>query len=46
MKKRKVVGPALGGNIVEYYAFGVYAAYAVVRGKIFFPEVMSDSLKI
>jgi MHS family proline/betaine transporter-like MFS transporter len=45
-KKRKVVGPAIVGNIVEYYDFGVYAVYAVVISNVFFPAVMPDHLRI
>ena len=38
MKKRKIVGTAVVGNIVEYYDFGIYAVYAGVLGKMFFPS--------
>lgn len=37
MRKRKVVGSALVGNIVEYYDFGIYAVYAKTIGALFFP---------
>lgn len=38
MKKRKIVAPAIVGNIVEYYDFGIYAVYASIIGKLFFPS--------
>ncbi|MBS0236546.1 MAG: MFS transporter [Proteobacteria bacterium] len=38
MKKRKIVGPAIVGNIVEYYDFGIYAVYAKIIGELFFPS--------
>ncbi len=38
MKKRKIVGPAIVGNIVEYYDFGIYAVYASIIGRLFFPS--------
>jgi len=38
MRKRKIVGPAIVGNIVEYYDFGLFAVYAAVIGKLFFPS--------
>lgn len=37
MQKRKIVGPAIVGNIVEYYDFGLFAVYAHVIGALFFP---------
>lgn len=37
MKKRKIVGPAIVGNIVEYYDFGLYAVYTQTLGRLFFP---------
>ncbi len=37
MKKRKVVGPAIVGNIVEYYDYGLFAVYAPLIGSLFFP---------
>ncbi len=37
MKKRKIVGPAVIGNIVEYYDFGLFAVYAHTIGALFFP---------
>lgn len=37
MKKRKIVGSAILGNIVEYYDFGIYAVFAPIIGKLFFP---------
>jgi MHS family proline/betaine transporter-like MFS transporter len=39
MKKRKVIGSAIIGNIVEYYDFGLYAVYAPLFGELFFPQV-------
>lgn len=38
MKKRKIVGSAIVGNIVEYYDFGVYAVFAATIGSLFFPS--------
>ena len=38
VKKRKIVGPAIVGNIVEYYDFGLYAVYAATIGHLFFPS--------
>ena len=38
MSKRKIIGSAIVGNIVEYYDFGIYAAFAPLIGKLFFPE--------
>jgi len=35
-KKRKIIGSAIVGNIVEYYDFGIYAVYASTIGKLFF----------
>ncbi len=37
MKKRKIVGSALVGNIVEYYDFGIYAVYAKTIAVLYFP---------
>lgn len=37
IKKRKIVGPAIVGNIVEYYDFGLYAVYTQTLGRLFFP---------
>ncbi|MCE2992430.1 MAG: MFS transporter [Candidatus Jidaibacter sp.] len=37
MRKRKIVGPAIVGNIVEYYDFGLFAVYAPIIGSLFFP---------
>jgi MHS family proline/betaine transporter-like MFS transporter len=36
MKKRKIVGSAILGNIVEYYDFGIYAVFATKIGEVFF----------
>jgi MHS family proline/betaine transporter-like MFS transporter len=38
MKKGKIVGSAIVGNIVEYYDFGIYAVFATVIGELFFPS--------
>lgn len=38
MKKRKIVGSAIVGNIVEYYDFGIYAVFASTIGSLFFPN--------
>ncbi len=38
MKKRKIVGSAILGNIVEYYDFGIYAVFAPTIGRLFFPS--------
>lgn len=38
MKKRKIVGSAIIGNIVEYYDFGLYAVFAPTIGLLFFPK--------
>lgn len=38
MKKRKIVGSAIIGNIVEYYDFGLYAVFAPIIGSLFFPK--------
>jgi MFS transporter, MHS family, proline/betaine transporter len=38
MKKRNVIAPAIIGNIVEYYDFGLYAVYAPIIGHLFFPS--------
>lgn len=37
MQKRKVVSSAVVGNIVEYYDFGIYAVFASIIGRTFFP---------
>ncbi len=38
MKKKKIVGSAILGNIVEYYDFGIYAVFAPTIGRLFFPS--------
>lgn len=38
MKKRKIVGPAIVGNIVEYYDYGLFAVYTHTLGALFFPS--------
>jgi MHS family proline/betaine transporter-like MFS transporter len=38
MKKKKLVGSAIVGNIVEYYDFGLYAVFVTTIGQLFFPE--------
>ena len=42
MKKRKIVGSAIIGNIVEYYDFGLYAVFAPTIGRLFFPKIGDD----
>ncbi len=36
--KLKVIIGAITGNIVEYYDFGIYAVFATIIGRLFFPE--------
>lgn len=38
MSKRKIVGPAIVGNIVEYYDYGLFAVYTHTLGSLFFPS--------
>lgn len=38
MKKGKIVGSAIVGNIVEYYDFGLFAVFAPIIGELFFPK--------
>jgi MHS family proline/betaine transporter-like MFS transporter len=46
MRKTKIVGSALIGNIVEYYDFGIYAVFTVTIGKLFFPseDTLSETM--
>ena len=37
MRKTKIVGSAIVGNIVEYYDFGIYAVFTTIIGRLFFP---------
>lgn len=37
MAKKRIIGSAILGNIVEYYDFGMYAVFASTIGKLFFP---------
>jgi len=36
-QKRRVIVPAILGNVVEYYDFGMYAIFAPIIGSTFFP---------
>lgn len=45
MKKGKIVGSAIIGNIVEYYDFGLYAVYAPLFGRLFFPAMENPLLQ-
>lgn len=38
MHKKKIVGSAVVGNIIEYYDFGIYAVFATSIGRLFFPS--------
>ena len=38
MSKKKIISSAIIGNIVEYYDFGIYAVFADIIGKLFFPN--------
>ncbi|MFK7761361.1 MAG: MFS transporter [Candidatus Midichloriaceae bacterium] len=38
MSKKKIISSAIIGNIVEYYDFGIYAVFAEIIGKLFFPN--------
>ena len=38
MGKKKIIGPAIIGNIVEYYDFGIYAVFAEIISRLFFPN--------
>ncbi|WP_339041385.1 MFS transporter [Candidatus Lariskella endosymbiont of Hedychridium roseum] len=37
MRKHKIVGSAIVGNIIEYYDFGIYAVFVPTIGRLFFP---------
>ena len=39
MNKKKVIVPAIIGNIVEYYDFGIYAVFAEIIARLFFPNL-------
>lgn len=39
MSKKKIISSAIIGNIVEYYDFGIYAVFAEIIGKLFFPNL-------
>ena len=38
MDKKKIISSAIIGNIVEYYDFGIYAVFAEIIGRLFFPN--------
>lgn len=38
MSKKRIISSAIIGNIVEYYDFGIYAVFAEIIGRIFFPN--------
>ena len=38
MNKKKIVSSAIIGNIVEYYDFGIYAVFAEIIGRLYFPN--------
>ncbi|MDA0939170.1 MAG: MFS transporter [Proteobacteria bacterium] len=38
MPKHKIISSTIVGNIVEYYDFGIYAAFTATIGRIFFPS--------
>ncbi|MFQ3306903.1 MAG: MHS family proline/betaine transporter-like MFS transporter [Candidatus Midichloriaceae bacterium] len=38
MRKKNLLSSAIMGNIVEYYDFGIYAVFAELIAKIFFPN--------
>lgn len=44
--KAKVVLGAITGNIVEYYDFGIYAIFATIIGRLFFPSNDSETDRI
>ena len=39
MSKKKIISSAIIGNIVEYYDFGIYAVFAEIIGRLFFPNL-------
>ena len=41
MRKKKIISSAIIGNIVEYYDFGIYAVFAEIIAKLFFPPMNS-----
>ncbi len=38
MGKKRIISSAIIGNIVEYYDFGIYAVFAEIIGRLFFPN--------
>ena len=38
MDKKRIISSAIIGNIVEYYDFGIYAVFAEIIGRLFFPN--------
>ena len=38
MSKKKIISSAIIGNIVEYYDFGIYAVFAEIIGRLYFPN--------
>jgi len=38
MNKKKIIGSAVVGNIVEYYDFGIYAVFAESIGRLYLPN--------
>lgn len=44
--KLKVIIGAITGNIVEYYDFGIYAVFATIIGRLFFPGSSDPNIDI
>lgn len=44
--KLKVIIGAITGNIVEYYDFGIYAVFATIIGRLFFPGSLDKNMDI
>jgi MHS family proline/betaine transporter-like MFS transporter len=44
--KLKIILGAITGNIVEYYDFGIYAVFATIIGRLFFPTTSDLHLEI
>jgi MHS family proline/betaine transporter-like MFS transporter len=44
--KLKVIIGAITGNIVEYYDFGIYAVFATIIGRLFFPASSDENMDI
>lgn len=42
MSKKNIISAAIIGNIVEYYDFGLYAVFAEVLGRLYFPQFNKD----